>query len=113
MRSLALTTLLFLLLTPFSAAFWIYPYQGPRCSAMRITKWLGGPTKGCQTNVGKGGISASSAIVKSTGPVDDPHVAVFFSSTDCNPETEIGHSDDGCVTGNIRSFEVWNVETGD
>ncbi|KAH6666251.1 hypothetical protein B0J14DRAFT_491129, partial [Halenospora varia] len=54
---------------------------------------------------------AKSAIIQSTGPVDDPFMITFFSSDDCDPNTAIIHGDSGCVTPqNYRSYEIWNLD---
>jgi hypothetical protein len=66
--------------------------------------------EGCKT-IGAG--VAQSAIISNTGPQDDMQYAVFFSSDDCNPSTQIAHNDDGCTNVYYKSWAIWNVCHGE
>ena len=56
------------------------------------------------------GVTASS-LIQSSGPGDDPLYVVFFSSRDCDPDTEIRHADesDKCFDVGFQSYEIWSV----
>ncbi len=104
---LALTTFTI----PFANGFKLTAYNGEQCRSARLNDWTGGPNEGCQDPINYG--VAQSVVISSTGPVDDNFYTVFFSSDDCDPDTEVnngqGHFDDGCFTGEYKSFAVWDV----
>lgn len=113
MRLPKLTSLLpFLALTlPVSLAFELSAYTGIECRSASLEEWIGGEDQGCQEPISWG--TAQSVVIESTGAVDNSSYAVFFSSDDCDPDTEVndgkGHFDDGCYTGEYKSFAIWDV----
>lgn len=70
-----------------------------------------GPEAGCMTD---GGGVAQSTIIKSSGPVDGSRYAVFFSSENCDPDTQVAHVDenDHCVSVEYSSVAVWDLCEG-
>ncbi|RYP59115.1 hypothetical protein DL770_010278 [Monosporascus sp. CRB-9-2] len=83
------------------------------CRSDSLGHVVAGPDQGCMTHYTG---DSNSFTIRSTGPVDDPFMVVMFSSSDCNPDTIIGHSDgtdSTCLSApsgtNYGSFEVWNL----
>lgn len=87
-------------------SFKISFYSGKQCTGASDGNIIVGPSRGCHTD---GAGVAAAAVISSTGPVDDTPYTVFFSGDDCNPDTVIEKGDDGCVSANYKSFQVWNV----
>ena len=81
-------------------------YTGENCTSSNNGVVVLGPDQGCQT---QGVGVAASAVIESTGVVDDTFYAVLFSSNDCNPDTVLAKGDQDCVSANYHSFAVWNV----
>ena len=92
-----------------TTAFELSPYRGEGCRSEGLGPWVGGPDQGCITGEDAAAGTAQSAIISSTGDVDKNSYTVFFASDDCNPETEMGHKDEGCFEGNYGSYAVWDV----
>jgi len=98
--------------TSLATAYKLTFYRSEGCRSENLGEWIGGPNQGCSNEMM--GV-AQSAIVASTGPVDDNFMITFFESEDCNPDTEIVHGEpdeDGsaCMTAkNYRSFAVWDL----
>lgn len=84
-------------------------YRGEGCRNEALSPWVGGPDQGCISGEDAAAGTAASVIVASTGDVDKNFYTVFFESDDCDPETEIGHKDEGCFTGNYGSYAVWDI----
>ncbi|KAF2430619.1 hypothetical protein EJ08DRAFT_697101 [Tothia fuscella] len=99
--------LVILLLTKIVIPFKLSIYVGKSCRGQALGQWVGGEAQGCQRL--HGGVAAS-AIVTSTGPVDDTSTVVFFSSDDCNPGDIITTDDEKCVDVNYASFAVWDIK---
>lgn len=97
----------FALLTTPALSFKLSFYRSEGCRSEPLGEWVGGPNEGCmKVQVG----NAESVIIKSTGEVDKDFTTVFFSSNDCNPDTEITHTDDGCANAKTYgSFQVWDL----
>ncbi len=95
----------------FTYAFRLSPYAGGQCRGAALGSWVGGPDQGCQERLYPG--NSASVAISSTGSIDDDFYTVFFSSDDCDPDTEVndgqGHFDDGCFSGAYNSFAVWDV----
>ncbi|KXJ91838.1 hypothetical protein Micbo1qcDRAFT_174860 [Microdochium bolleyi] len=92
------------------AAYDITFWANKGCRSGAPVHWMGGPNQGCRQDwLG----TYASAMVKSTGSVDDNFMLVFFSSPDCNPDTIIWNGDEntgGCIeVNNAKSFEVWDL----
>ncbi|KAK4210114.1 hypothetical protein QBC37DRAFT_403718 [Rhypophila decipiens] len=98
--------------TQMATAYKLNFYRGEGCRSESLGEWVGGPDEGCRNDF-KG--AAKSAVVQSTGDVDRPFMITFFSSEDCNPDTEIVHGEpdeDGssCMTAaSYGSFAVWDL----
>lgn len=92
-----------------SSAFTIIPYQGEGCRNQPLGGREVTPEDGCLSGNDVSAGVASSVIVKATGTVDENSFVVFFSSDDCNPETEVKHTDSGCSAVDYKSFAVWDV----
>lgn len=69
---------------------------------------------GCQTN----GAGKDQSMKIKAGEGDSSLIAVFFSSSDCNPDTiiatvdettELNGKEEGCFDGKYGSFDVWSV----
>ncbi|KAI4173124.1 MAG: hypothetical protein LQ346_008475 [Caloplaca aetnensis] len=84
-------------------------YRAEGCRSEALGPWIGGPDQGCISGGDAAAGTAKSVIVASTGDVDKNFYTVFFESDDCNPETEIGHKDEGCFSGGYGSHAVWDV----
>ena len=92
-----------------TTAFKLSLYRGESCRNELLSQWVGGPEQGCISGTDAAAGVGSSAVITSTGDADKNLYTVFFSSDDCDPETEMGHKDDGCFDGNYGSFAVWDV----
>lgn len=98
--------------TTLTTAYKLTFYRGEGCRNENLGEWIGGPNEGCRNDFA--GV-AQSAVVASTGDVDIPFMITFFTSNDCNPDTEIIHGEpdeDGssCMTANsYGSFVVWDL----
>lgn len=92
------------------SAYKITFYASEGCRSGAPVSWVGGPNEGCRQDYQD---SYNSVLVKSTGDIDNNFMLVFFSSPDCNPDTEIWHGDentDSCVNvPSYQSFEIWDL----
>lgn len=97
----------FTLLASLTQAYDISFYIGEGCRSGSSGHIIGGPNLGCRVD---GAGTSKSAIIGSTGAIDDPFMITFFSSKDCNPTTGIAHGDSGCLTpGTWGSYEIWDL----
>jgi hypothetical protein len=103
-----------LILPFFSAsttAFQLSLRIGSKCTGASNGTIVLGPGQGCLRD---GAGIANSAVITSTGAIDDTFYTVFFSSTDCNPDTIIAKQGEACLEGKgYRSFAVWDMCKGD
>ncbi|KAK6834107.1 hypothetical protein PG987_008801 [Apiospora arundinis] len=71
-----------------TAAYKFTFYQGPGCRSGGAGNNVAGPGQGCMPKTG----NAQSAIIQSTGAVDDNFAVTFYSSDNCDPASEVWHS---------------------
>ena len=109
-----------------AVAFKFTFYSGPQCRSSQTGASIDGPSGGCKPKPG----NSQSAIIKSTGAVDDDFSVTFFASNNCDPGTEVWRSydimsgdetkDHTCFSGrdgakNLYwgSYEVWDLRKVD
>ncbi|KAI9172691.1 hypothetical protein HJFPF1_02202 [Paramyrothecium foliicola] len=126
------TLLLSLAAAQQAASFKFNFYLSTQCRSQLLDTVVAGPDQGCLTKNSLTGESVSianaqSAVIVSTGAVDDPFSVTFFSSDSCDPATEVWHTtsiiagndttDSTCFSGknehgetlDWRSYQVWDL----
>lgn len=127
MRSKLTSLLLLGVVADIAVTFKVDFYLGAECRGQALGDWVGGKDQGCIPALGyvlgcpsksrltRSRSQASTAIIQSTGAVDDDTFVQFYSSDNCQPGTETVGSPAACIAiedsiiGAYGSFQVVDV----
>ncbi|KAF2152068.1 hypothetical protein K461DRAFT_313817 [Myriangium duriaei CBS 260.36] len=86
------------IILPYAHAFNIEFWGESNCAGAPVGTFNGGTNQGCQQLV----IGTAEGAIITADSSDDGTVVVFYSSDNCDLETVVGESDNGCIA--IDSF---------
>ncbi|KAF2756598.1 hypothetical protein EJ05DRAFT_477713 [Pseudovirgaria hyperparasitica] len=99
-----------LFLSTLSSAYILTHYAGPGCRSQSLGRTeVAVDPAGPPCHQEFAGTAASLIVAPNENDDDFGSVVVFFTGDDCKPSDIINFDDEGCMTGNYGSFQVWDL----